>query len=109
MGFTVDGEKIISLHYADDAIITLKQNQCFKEVIKDLNDYEQASGAKVNFEKTRGLWLGKWKDRQDKPMDINWTNKNIKALGVYFGNDNPAKQTFDEIVPKIEKSMKRKC
>ena len=55
----------------------------------------------VNFEKTRG----KWKDRQDKPIDINWTYKNIKALGVYFGNDNPAKQTFDEIVPKIEKSM----
>ena len=38
VGFTVDGEKIISLHYADDAIITLKQNQCFKEVIKDISD-----------------------------------------------------------------------
>ena len=105
VGFQVNGEKIISLHYADDAIITIKQNKCFKEVIKDLGDYELASGAKINYEKTKGLWTGKWTHRQDKPIDIEWTNKNVKTLGVYFGNENPAKQTFEEIIPKIKKSM----
>ena len=105
VGFQVGGEKIISLHYADDAIITIKQNKCFKEVIKDLNDYEMASGAKINFGKTKGLWVGKWINREDKPIDIEWTNKNVKTLGVYFGNDNPAKQTFEDIIPKIKKSM----
>ena len=49
--------------------------------------------------------MGKWIHRQDKPIDIQWTNKNVKTLGVYFGNDNPAKQTFEEIIPKIKKSM----
>ena len=105
VGFQVEGEKIISLHYADDAVITIKQNQCFKEVIKDLKDYEEASGAKINYEKTKGLWVGKWKNRQDKPIDIEWTNENVKTLGVYFGNNNPAEQTFEEIVPKIKRSM----
>ena len=105
VGFKIGGEKIISLHYADDAIIIIKQNQCFKEVIKDLDDYEAATGAKVNYGKTKGLWVGKWKDRQDKPMNIKWTSKNIERLGVYFGNDNPSKQTFDEIKPKIIRSM----
>ena len=105
VGFKVQGEKIISLHYADDAIISITQNQCFKEVIKDLNNYESASGAKINLGKTKGLWVGKWKDRQDKPLDIEWTNQNVKTLGVYFGNQNPAKQTFEEIIPKIKKSM----
>ena len=99
------GEKIISLHYADGAIITIKQNKCFKEVIKDLNDYELASGAKINYGKTKGLWTGKWIHRQDKPIDIEWTNKNVKTLGVYLGNENPAEKTFKEIIPKIKKSM----
>ena len=37
---------IIGMHYADDAIITITQNKCFKEVIKDLTAFEQASGGK---------------------------------------------------------------
>ena len=74
VGFKVGGEKIISQHYADDATITITQNRCFKEVIKEINDYESATGAKMNFSKTKGLWVGKWKDRQDEPMNIEWTN-----------------------------------
>ena len=70
VGFKVGGEKIVSMHYADDATIVIKQNQCFKEVIKEIQDYELASGAKVNAEKTKGLWLGKWKNRTDTPLDF---------------------------------------
>ena len=57
--------------YADDATIVIKQNQCFKEVIKEISDYEQASGAKVNLRKTKGLWLGKWKHRTDEPLGFS--------------------------------------
>ena len=39
-----------------------------------------ASGAKINFGKTKGLWVGKWINREDKPIDIEWTNKNVKTL-----------------------------
>ena len=105
VGFRVGGEKIISLHYADDTTITITQNRCFKEVIKDIDLYESATGARVNYSKSKGLWLGKWKNRKDNPMNIQWTNKNVKNLGVYFGTENPAKQTFQEIIPKIKKSM----
>ena len=51
VGFQVENEKIISLHYADDAIITIKQNRCFKEVIKEIKYFEMATGAKINYEK----------------------------------------------------------
>ena len=47
VGFQVEGEKIVSLHYADDTIITIKQNRCFKEVIKELKDYQLATGALI--------------------------------------------------------------
>ena len=93
------------MHYADDAVIIIKQNRCFKEVIKDLSTYEDAAGARVNYGKTKGLWVGKWKYRQDKPLGIEWTSGNVKNIGIYFGNDNPGSQTFDDILPKIKKSM----
>ena len=38
VGFTIQGEKIISTHYADDAVIKITQNRCFKEVYKDIKD-----------------------------------------------------------------------
>ena len=105
VGFTVGGEKIVSLHYADDAIITIIQNKCFKEVIKELTELEQASGAKVNYTKTKGLWGGAWKNRTDTPLNIKWTNKNVENLGLFFGNDNPAAATFQKIFPKVIRSM----
>ena len=70
----------------DDATIKITQNRCFKEVYKELQDYEKATGAKINYNKTKGLWTGKWKDRKDDPFqecytensqEIGWTNKNV--------------------------------
>ena len=113
VGFTIQGENIVSSHYADDAVIKITQNRCFKEVYKELKDFEKASGAKVNYDKTQGLWLGKWKNRTDDPFDglyedenrIKWTNKNVKYLGIYVGNEDPVSKTFKEIVPKMKKRM----
>ena len=68
VGFRVGSEKIVSAHYADDAVITIIQNRYFK-VIKELTRYEEASGAKINYDKTKGLWIGKWKSRRDKPLN----------------------------------------
>ncbi|MEC8831681.1 MAG: reverse transcriptase domain-containing protein, partial [Bacteroidota bacterium] len=105
VGFTINGEKIISLHYADDATITITQNCCFKEVYKELQDYEQATGAKVNLKKTKGLWVGAWKTRTDSPLGLTWTNENVENLGVFFGNKDPGKCTFQKIIPKLVKSI----
>ena len=92
-------EKIVSMHYADDAIITMKQNICFKVIIiNDLAAYERASGAKVNSEKTKGLWVGAWRNRTDTPLNIKRTNKNVENLGVYFCNAYPAGETFTKIL-----------
>ena len=105
VGFTVGGEKIISLHYADDTVITMKQNRCFKEVYKDLLDYELATGAKMNASKTHGLWTGRWKGSTDTPLGYNWTSGNVENVGLFFGNDSPARRTFEKILPKVLRSL----
>ena len=105
VGFKIGGEKIVSAHYMDDATIIIKQNRCFKEVIKELKEYEEASGAKVNYNKTKGLWTGSWKERRVPPMDIKWTNKNVENLGVVFGNNDPASATYNKIIPSFNKRL----
>ena len=105
VGFQIGEEKFVSAHYMDDSTIIIKQNRCFKEVIKELSDYEDASGAKVNYQKTKGLWTGSWKGRRNTPLDIQWTSKNVKNLGVYFGNDHPDRETFTDIIPKVTKRL----
>ena len=43
--------------------------------------YERASRAKLNRGKSKGLWLGDWKDRQDTPFGIKWV-KELSLLGA---------------------------
>ena len=114
VGFTIDNENLISSHYADDTVIKITQNRCFKEVYKELTDYEKATGARINYEKTQGLWLGKWKHRKDDPFEglygdstkgIKWTSGNVKHLGIFVGNDDPVIQTFAEIIPKVKRRL----
>ena len=106
IGFIVKKEKLVSFHYADDTTIAITQNRCWKEVIKELEIYEKASGSKINPKKSYGLWTGSWKNRTDKPMNITWTNGNVKALGIYVGNDKPNETLLKEIMEKIDRSLK---
>ena len=47
------------------------------------------SGSKVNYDKTFGMFLGKWKTRSDHPFGISWA-KSHKILGYMFGPDSDA-------------------
>ena len=106
IGFVINGEKIVSMHYADDTTITITQNRCFKEVYKELELFEEASASKINWDKTKGLWAGNWKYRDDKPLFTNWTNKNVEILGIYIGHDEPARKTFNKIQIEMNSSIK---
>ena len=57
-----------------------------KETFKELEKYEKATGAKISIEKTEGLFIGKWRNRHDKPFDCKWTYDKVMALGLWVGN-----------------------
>ena len=47
--------------------------------------YENASGAKVNKNKTFVLYTGAWKNKVPEFNEIRWTNTNVKTLGTHHG------------------------
>ena len=48
-GFKTGREKIASVSYMDDMSIVIKQNPCFKEVMNQLELYEETSNARINY------------------------------------------------------------
>lgn len=55
-------------------------------VLKALDRYEKMTGAKINRDKSSGLWLGAWKG-VDIPGPFGWTDGPLRILGVWFGPD----------------------
>ena len=51
--------------YADDTSVAATTNTSMQATFDIYAQYEQASGAKLNRGKSKGLWLGAWKDRHD--------------------------------------------
>jgi hypothetical protein len=41
----------------------------------------------MNKNKAEGVWIGKHEHSKDKIEGFKWSEKPIKALGVYFGNN----------------------
>jgi hypothetical protein len=54
--------------------------------------------------KTKGLWLGNWKNRNDQPAGIVW-GKKIKICGVWFGVGFSPGDFWLSVVEKFEKSL----
>ena len=53
----------------------------------EIETFGSFSGLLMNKNKTGGIWVGKLKHSKDKIEGIKWSEKPIKALGVYFGNN----------------------
>ena len=100
------------LQYADDTILCVTTLQSILEIFRTLSKYESATNAKINKEKTEALWTGKWKNRTNKPLNLNWTNTCIKSLGIWVGNKvgasgskELAKLNFAEQIEKIKNKV----
>ena len=63
-----------------------------------------ASGAKLNMDKTCGIWLGRWKDREDAPYGIQWV-KSKKLLGVHFGYGEIFSDNWSPVMEKFKQAL----
>jgi len=94
------------LQFADDTCIVIKKDEdSLRHIFTILEDFKHASGLKINIDKTDILRLGPFAQTEERlcpQLKINWSNKNVKTLGVYVGNDT---ETIYELnfLPKIDK------
>jgi hypothetical protein len=82
-----DVKQIKITQLADDTTLFLSDEGEVTHAVSILDEFEVYSGLKLNKNKSEGLWVGKSKYKTNNVDGINFTNKHVKALGVYFGND----------------------
>ena len=57
--------------YADDTNVVTTSDRDFRILQECLSLYQDGSGARLNISKSRGLFVGPWRDRTDRPMSLS--------------------------------------
>lgn len=90
--------------YADDSLAVCTRDESVKRVLHWCSLYGRASGAKLNIQKTKGIFMGKWKSRSDHPFGISLVD-NCKLLGIKFGNNITYDDIWQPILSKFIKTF----
>ncbi|CAB4018750.1 Hypothetical predicted protein [Paramuricea clavata] len=90
--------------YADDTSIAVTSDNSMGATFDTYALYEKASGAKLNRGKSKGMWLGAWKFRQDSPYGIKWV-KELQLLGGTFSAGAYSVPTWEPPVKKLEQRL----
>jgi len=90
--------------FADDVNNIFTSEKSIHYVFEICKLYSQVSGSKLNVSKTKGIWLGKWKERSDHPFGISWIDS-YKFYGLYFGNENYLEENWNKIFLKFFNSL----
>lgn len=90
--------------YADDSTGILTTDTSIHLYFHWVKLFGRISGSKVNYDKSKGMFFGKWKTRSDHPFGISWV-KSLKILGYYFGTDTDADETWSKAFQKFDKTL----
>ncbi len=115
-------ERLIAKLFADDTTIFFHENDNVKELMKILDVWCLASGARFNVAKTKIIPIGQKNFRQKVinerkmnddfnqiPEDIHIVadGEAICILGAWFGNGIPADTAWTQVMEKVDKSLNR--
>ena len=83
-GIKVFGKEIKLSQFADDTTLFNVDIESLERALKIVGDFGRIAGLSLNVKKTKALWLGKWKNNRNKPLDLRWFHSPVKILGIYF-------------------------
>ena len=71
--------------YADDSTLIDTDYHSIDKALHSAELYGSDSGAKINRQKSNGLWLGAWKNNPRTPANLNWTSGSRKLMVYFWG------------------------
>ena len=101
-----DGNTSLIYQYADDTTVTVKDRESVGEVLRCVEQYGRASGAKVNLEKSEIMYVGG--DRIERcEVELKERKDFIKVLGVNLGiADKEGRDVqYEGLVNSIKKTL----
>jgi len=95
---------VLSL-YADDTSVISSSDAAMMAVFDTYALFEAGTGAKLNMDKCKGLWLGAWRDRVHAPVPIEWSSSKLKVLGVFIKNGNVDTANWHPRIEAVENCL----
>ena len=91
--------------FADDSTGVLTDDKSIEKFLYLMKLYGKGSGSKLNVDKTKGMWLGGWKNRKENfKFGINFVDK-LKIVGFVIGNNVTQDDVWNRIYIKFEKVL----
>jgi len=87
-GFNVGTVEKKLFAYADDTELVVRDKESISHSLKIIESFGKVSGLKLNMTKCIGIWLGKYRDTNEKFEGIQFTNEPVKCLGIYIGHSH---------------------
>ena len=89
-GIQLYGNEIKLCQFADDTNLFCADLMSVENGLRIIKEFGEISGLKLNIEKTKAMWLGKWSKVKYKPLNLKWVNCPTKILGIHFSYDEKA-------------------
>ena len=52
-----------------------------------MGDFGRLAGLKLNIEKSKAIWLGKWEKNESYPLQLKWLHSPVHLLGIHLSYD----------------------
>ena len=80
-------EVVKVVQYVDDTTCVVTTEASIKHILDTFSLFSLASGSKLNKDKCKGLFAGKWKYRKDTSIEgISFSSKPLKLLGIFLAS-----------------------
>ena len=90
--------------YADDGTGIFTSETSIQYFFYYITLFGKVSGSKINYKKSKGMFLGKWKNRSDHPFGISWV-KYHKILGYVFGFNFSSDDVWANLLLKFDQTL----
>jgi exonuclease III len=102
-GVPVPGEQEEArvIAFADDVAITVTDESSVRKILVLTECFESASGSKLNRDKSFGIWLGKWVDRETSLCNLSFSRDTQKFYGVLLERGHISDRNWTKILDRF--------
>ena len=86
-GIKICENEIKLSQFADDTKLFNADLASLERALKITDDFGRIAGLSLNVKKTKAIWLGKWANNKNKPLNLKWLHSPVKILGIHFSYD----------------------
>ena len=91
--------------YADDITLIITEKNDIQQYLQEIHKYCEASGAKINKDKTEAIILGSWNKRTIKEA-MSWLKDTVKVLGITYSANNMNRLNFEHELEELNRKTK---